>query len=334
MRSPWQQNLLSWHRYELADVDTGFVQFNGQLFTAVGYSYAGALADLRDGKAVGCPVLFDVHAGRCRLPDAEAFAHRVTRATRRGKVAQRVLGVIAAKGFTKEAFDYARQQRMLTVDFRQLFGDQALEVMILVEELLGRLGLSADAETSLRDLGQITTLLEQLKSNPIVVTIRSIAFEALACSVIQARGYQECGLGKDVAFGDTTRDVDVYGWRGDILRVIECKANNAVADLADGDVKKFFTETVPSFVAWANASGRNVNTCKAQLWTTGRIGPKAEDEFVKLRLKSNVQAKLLTMDDIKSVIPSGLRQKGLELLENIRAYQPKDTEAPGAYFKK
>ena len=329
-----QQNLLSWQRFEIADIDTGFVHFNGQLFSAVGYSYAGALAEWRDGKAVGCPALFDVHAGRCRLPDAEAFAQRVTRATHRGKAPQRVLGIIAAKGFTKEAFDYARNQRMLTVDFRQLFGDQALEVMILVEELLGRLNFGADTATSPRDLGQITTLLEQLKSNPIVVTIRSIAFEAFVCSVIQARGYQDCGLGKDVAFGDTTRDVDVYGWRGDIVGLVECKANNAAADLADGDVKKFFTETVPSFVAWANASGRQVKTCKAQLWTTGQIGRNAADEFAELRLKSNVEAKLLAMDDIKAIIPSKLLQRGLELLENIRAYQPKDNDAPGAYAKK
>src|SRR5262249_53494295 len=162
-------------------------------------------------------------------------------------------------------------------------------------------------------------------ANPIVVTIRSIAFEAFACSVIQSRGYQDCGLGKDVAFGDTTRDVDVYGWRGDLVRLIECKANNAGADLAEGDVQKFFTETVPSFLAWANASGREVKTCKAQLWTTGQIGQKAQDEFARLRLKSNIQAKLLATNDIEAVIPSKLRQKGLELLNNIRAYQPKDS---------
>ena len=40
------------------------------------------------------------------------------------------------------------------------------------------------------------------------------------------------------------------------------------------------------------------------------------------------------MDDIKAVTPSKLRQKGLDLLNNIRTYQPKDNEAPGAYFKK
>jgi hypothetical protein len=277
--------------------------------------------------------VFDVHAGFCRLPEAEAFAHRLKRATHRGRTPQRVVGVVAARGFTREAFAYARNQRMLTVDFRQLFGDQALDVMILVEELLGRLGFGTDMATSLRDLGQITTLLDQLKTNPIVVTIRSIAFEAFACSVIQARGYQDCGLGKDVAFGDTTREVDVFGWRGDTARVIECKANNAGSDLAEGDVKKFFTETVPSFVAWANKSGRDVKTCKAQLWTTGRIGERAEDEFAKLRLKSNIDAKLLTMNEIKDVIPTKLRQKGLELLNNIRAYQPNDYQASGAYFK-
>ena len=180
------QNLLSWWRYELADVNTGFVHFNGQLFLAVGYSYAGALAHWRGSKFVGCPVLFDVHGGRCRLADAEAFEHRATRATYRGKVPQRVLCVIAAKGFTKESFNYARSRRMLTVDFRQLFGDEALEVMVLVEELLGKWNGGENTDNNLRDLGQITTLLEQLKTNPIVVTIRSIAFEAFACSVIQA----------------------------------------------------------------------------------------------------------------------------------------------------
>src|SRR5204862_357608 len=75
------QYFLSWQLYAVADVDTAFVPFNGQLFSAVGYSYAGALAEWRDGKAVGCPVLFDVHSGRCRLADAEACAHRIKRAT-------------------------------------------------------------------------------------------------------------------------------------------------------------------------------------------------------------------------------------------------------------
>src|ERR1700733_374034 len=329
-----QQNLLTWHRYELADIETGFVHFNGQLFSAVGYSYAGALAVWKEGKTVGCPVLFDVHAGRCHLHDAQAFAHRIERATHRGKGQQRVLGVIAAKGFSKEAFDCARRHRMLTIDLRQLFGEEALEVMILVEKLLGRLDTDPDTATSLRDLGQITSLLDQLKANPIVVTIRSLTFEAFTCSVIQARGYQDCGLGKDVPFGETTRDVDVYGWRGDLVRVIECKANNAAAELADGDVTKFFTQTVPSFLAWAKASGREVTTCKAELWTTGQIGQKALDEYDKLRLKANVQAKLLAMEDIEEVIPPNLRRKGLDLLNNIRACQPKDSEAARAHFKK
>jgi hypothetical protein len=317
-----QQNLLSWNRYELADVHFGFVPFNGQPFTALGYSYAGSLATVKDGKTVGCPVLFDVHAGRCRLFDAEAFGQRIKRATHRGQVAQRVMGVIAAKGFSKEAFEYARKQRMLTVDFRQLFGDQALEVMVLVEDLLGRLNVQAETGTSLRDLGQITALLEELKANPIVITIRSIAFEAFVCAVIQARGYHDCGIGKDVAYKDTTRDVDVYGWRGDIARLIECKANNAGAELDEGDVRKFFTETVPSFLSWARESGREIKKCKAQLWTTGKIGQRSQAEFNELRLNSIVEAKLLTMDDITAIIPTKLRPKGLELLNNIRAYQP------------
>ena len=146
-------------------------------------------------------------------------------------------------------------------------------------------------------------------------------------------GYQNCGLGKDVPFNDTTRDVDVYGWRGDIVRLIECKANNAGAELEEGDVKKFFTETVPSFLAWMKVTGQAFKTCKAQLWTTGRIGQKAQDEFDTLRLKSNVQAKLLAMDDIEAVIPSNFRSKGVDLLNSIRAYQPKNNEAPGAYLK-
>ncbi len=152
--------------------------------------------------------------------------------------------------------------------------------------------------------------------------------------VIQARGYYDCGMGKDVAYKDTTRDVDVYGWRSDIARVIECKANNTGADLDEGDVRKFFTQTVPSFLTWAHASGREIKKCKAQLWTTGKIGQKAQAEFDRLRLKSIVEPKLLTMDDIPAIIPPKLRPKGLELLNNIRAYQPKENEAPGAFFKK
>jgi hypothetical protein len=312
-----KQNVMTWNRYELPSLETGFTEFSHQLFTAYGYSYLGPLVRHDHGaKQKPCPVLLDVHAGRCRESDVESFVQRIGRVEYRPKSRMPCLGIIAAKEFTDTAWKSAKRAGLMTINLRQMFGDEALQAMVLVEELLG--GVSNGAMNQDEGLQEFTSLLKALKANPVVVTIRSLAFEALAVMIIQADGFQSAGLSKNVPFGDTSREVDVYGHRGDMVYVIECKAIGENKALTAPEVKKFYTETVPAYLGWLRQRGDSPKSCQAEIWSTGRVGIEASEELAKLKLGTITTARLRDGDEVASLLPTRLKVRGGALLNAIR----------------
>jgi hypothetical protein len=75
-----------------------------------------------------------------------------------------------------------------------------------------------------------------------------------------------------VPWQQTTRDVDVFGIRGDELHIIECKAYHGKKSISREDVRKFFTETVPALKGWLRTHNRPFERCIAEIWTTGHKG--------------------------------------------------------------
>jgi hypothetical protein len=321
-----QQNILTWNGCSVASVEAGFVEFNGQLFTATGYSFLDPLVRWREARPRSCPVLFDVYAGKCGPHDVAGFLQRMKRAMHRGNSRCPALGVIAAKGFHRDAWSLARHERLITIDFRQAFGEEVLEVMVKVEELLGQLKAGADFAATDAELGEITSMLKELHANPVVVSIRSVALEAFTCCAIQADGWQSAGLGQRVDFdGKTTRDVDVYGWRNGDVRLIECKAAHSEKELAPTDVKRFFCETVPAYLKWVRHRGDNPSKCIAEMWTTGKI-TEAQRTLSDLQLSSVIEPAILDRAAVTERLSPKIKERGALLLNDISLYQPKDAE--------
>ena len=283
----------------------------------MGYSLLDPLARWTGGpKPTACPVVFDVHTERCELADVRAFVDRIGRATRRADAKLPCLGVIASRDFTPEAWSEARKYRLATVNFRQLFGQAALEAVAESERLL------AAADPTKADTGYLAGLLDDLKGNPVVVQIRSIAFEVVAALALQSDGWEQVGLGLDVPWkppdsGETTRDVDVYGLKGDDTRLVECKAYHADKEVTPEEVKKFFTETVPAFVKWQTARGDRSTKYRAELWTTGRFGDGAVEALEGLSLGAHVDPALCNAADIRAMLPRKLKQRCNDLLREI-----------------
>lgn len=284
-----RQNLLSWSGTNLPNRDQLGSEFNHQLFTAFGFSFLSPLLQPREGKPSPCPVLFDVYAGECGKKQVESFVHRSERAVlRRGK-GRRFLGVIAARWFVKEAWDYARERGIMAINLVQMFGDEALEAMAIAERLMG--GFQREALP--HDLTSLFTAIGELKTNPVVVDLYSIGFEAFAGLALRDRGYGELAFGTVVPFQKTTRDVDVHARKQNELTVIESKAYHAKKPLDPSEVTKFFTETLPSFVTWwrARNGNREPDRVRAEIWTTGAIGKDAENKLAELKLKPYVEPK-------------------------------------------
>ncbi len=321
-----QQNLVAWNRVEVAPADRGFVPFNGQIFSAVGFSSLDPVIRWAGKKQIHCPVVFDVPSGRCEPADVRSFHQRIERATHRGESTIPCLGVIAARDFAPEAWKLARTYRLVTVNFRQLFGDAALTALQEAEMLL------ADSDPVHADPGHLAALLDDLKGNPVVVHIRSIAFEVLAALALRADGWEQVGLGIDVPFvlpdaGETTRDVDVHGVRGDEARLIECKAVHAEKEVTAEEVRKFFTETVPAYMKWHRKRGDGLTKCHAELWTTGRFSDDAVKAFAALKHGKHVSPALCTAADIRQALPQRLCSRCGDLLAEIARHH--DGKAAG-----
>lgn len=316
-----RQNLFSWNRVELPDPQRPYTVFNDQIFSSYGFSYLSPLVRWKGeaNQPTPCPVLIDSYHGLCLRSHVHSFLQRIDRATIRGRSRLPSLGIIAARDFEREAWAEARRRGLMTVNFRQIFGDEALDAMVLVEELLHDLSKETGALDAGSQFEHFSELLGELKTNPVVAILRSIGFEAVAGFVLRAQGYEQVELGLIVPWEETKRDVDVFGFRGegDELRVVECKAYHKKKSVPAEDVTKFFTETVPALKKRLREQGREFAICKAELWTTGPLGRDARDKLHSLPRPKGDDWKLLKGDEIQTLLPRSIKKRATELLNAI-----------------
>jgi len=311
-----RQNVIAWNQFDIADYRKGYVAFNGQVFTAFGYSFLRPITTWEDKKPKSCPVLLELVPGTCEQCEYEGFVERVKRATFRANTQQRYLGILAASDFSKKVWSEAQKQGFWTINLRQVFGDTALDILAQFEILLRAVDPGSEPDPNV-DIDSITTLLAELKSNPIVTDLRSIAFETLTALTMRAEGYEDITMGTDAPFLETTRDIDVHGRRGDVAAITECKAIVDANELKGGEVTKFFTETVPAFAKWHRKKHGNFTELKAQLWTTGQIGNEAQEAFDSLSIANEISADIKDREAIIAVIPRQLKERLQKLLTSI-----------------
>ncbi len=314
-----QQNILAWNQVEVPEPTTPFTVFNDQIFTASGFSYLSPIVRWKQGtgKPTPCPVVIDCYHQRCTVEQVDSFVQRIERAGNRGKVRQQVLGIIGAPEFDRDAWNRARSQGLAVVSFRQAFGDEALEVMTKVEGLIHEIGTDPGGTSSQDRVIKLSQMLDDVKTNPIVAVLRAIGFEVLCGLILRSRGYEQVELGRIVPWGQTTREVDVFGLRGSILRIIECKACHGEKSVSPEEVRKFFTQTVPATKKWLRSQGREFTKCTAEIWTTGRKGKRAGDALYELNSPRTDRWRIRRIEEIRKVVPQAIRRRSLELLNSI-----------------
>lgn len=314
-----KQNVLTWNGTDLPRGDKGYVTRNDQVFSATGFSYLAPLVRKNaTGKFSPSLVLIDTFAGLCTLLDVQSFVARAHGATSRGQARQAFLGVIGARDFDEAAWKEARNQGLLAINFRQMFGDEALNAMAAAETILGSLGESQESTLS-SGLVNFAEALESLKTNPVVADLCAIGFECLAGLVLRSEGWEAVALGQDVPFrGERTRDVDVFGSREDQLVMLECKAYHERKELTRDEVKKFFTETVPACREWwTQKEKRPPALCRAQIWTSGTVGEPAQEALKELSLGKGIEAALCGPADIAERLPPKLKSRAIGLMSAL-----------------
>ncbi|MCZ6692180.1 MAG: hypothetical protein O7H41_21565 [Planctomycetota bacterium] len=313
-----RENLVSWTGTEIASDPRGYVKFNDQAFTAQGFSFLRPLLRSKRGvrKPKPTPVLIDVVDERCDMSTMSSFRARAKKATCRGQNRLSYLGVVASRSFDSEAWVEGRRWGFLVLNLQREFGDEALEAMALLERAYVGVRASSIEATS-EEIAQLGSVLQDLRVNPVVADLRSIGFEVLTGLALRAQGWEGVMLSQDVAFGNTTRDVDVLGHREDDLRIVECKAYHSGKELAAGEVKKFYTETVPACRKWWTESHGAPKRCLAEIWTTGIVGQEAREELERTSLDARVIPQMIEAAQIESNLPTTIRGRASGLLSSI-----------------
>jgi Holliday junction resolvase-like predicted endonuclease len=308
------QNLISWNGYSLPEESRGFVVFNNHAFGATGYSWLSPM--LREnvsenGMPKPVPVVVDLYYPQCTKHDVESFIHRVNRAFKRrpeGRQIRRpVLGVIASPHFDQEAWGLAKKTNSLVINLQQLFGEEALKAMKQIADLLS--GIQGDTDyIEDAQFQKLSDSIDLLRTNPYVVDLKSLSFEALAALVLRAEGWENVQLNVRVPFKETEREVDVSAQRDeyDRIHLVECKAETAGKELSSEHVNKFFTETVVAFIK-NKLKDRRPEICHAEIWTTGKIGKDAEEALQNIFHKKYMKFKLLGLSDLIDRLPRSIR---------------------------
>jgi hypothetical protein len=154
---------------------------------------------------------------------------------------------------------------------------------------------------------KFTETLENLKTNPLVVELRSLGFESVSGLIMRSEGYENIQLNLKVRLKNgQEREADVTGDKsgGEKLFILECKAEAANKPLDSSYVRKFYTETVPAYVA--SKQNGNLLECRAEIWTTGVISSDAQNALNETKLNPLIKPALLSREDIKNRVPKKL----------------------------
>lgn len=224
-----------------------------------------------------------------------------------------LVGIVAAPSFSKDAWRLAKNEGLMTVNFRTTFGETALNAMALVEQLLLQVGNEPEAVSD-KDLGPLGQALQQAIGSPIVSDLRALGFETLAGLMLAVRGWQGIELNRQFPFGkvtdtsDVSRELDVFGTRaGDSeIYAIECKAEHATKPLDRDYLHRFFFQTVPAMLHAKFPEGRQPGKVIAQIWTTGTVSEELKQLVRDSKMPPNFEPALLDAADVKALIPPNL----------------------------
>jgi hypothetical protein len=307
-----QQNLISWNGSVGTDIHHGLVPFNNYPFFAASFSHLAPLKRWNDDrkKSVPTPVVFHVCLNPCTIWDVEGFLDRMARAGANKSSRLNILGIIAASEFTGGAWEKAKKEGLLAVNLRQLFGEQAFEAIVKIQELLQNVAGDPKKAKDGEFDGLLKTI-ESVKTNPFIVDLKSLAFEVLAGFLVKYESWEEVQLNVKVPCslpeGETEREIDVSGQKEswDKVCLVECKAESGNKPLSGEYVRKFFTETVPAFLK-AKCPVKKPSSCRAEIWTTGTVTDEANNALKAISLGKYIQPALIGKAQLIERLPKTL----------------------------
>lgn len=96
--------------------------------------------------------------------------------------------------------------------------------------------------------------------------------------------------------------------------------------MPEGDVNKFFLETVPALKSYLRKNDVHFEMCNAEIWTSGNRGTEAENALAKIKMKaSQDEFSVLNRKRVLALLPQPIRTTAEKLINDI-AKRTSDTQ--------
>ncbi len=235
-------------------------------------SYMRPLVSVRNGAAIPGFFACDINLRDViRKAEAEAFLRKCDMAAAPQKVSP-ILPMMVGHVFETEALSLLKGKGILAVSLRNLFGEELAEALCELVEMLTDLGrkISGDPDRLIRVMNSLSKI-KGASDN-----LLGDLFELVIGSVVKdvEGGYLKTGeRGRDTKSGREA-EIDVQLDRGADkgVLVIECKAKNPRARVAESDIKNWYEDRVPLIYSiLSNGGTYTEKPFRFELWSNGQF---------------------------------------------------------------
>lgn len=298
----------------------GFVSFNGShvagesrpvvsgyglAFDFLGFSFINGVIERKKSAEKSKPLslLGDVLVGVCNIAYARSFKLRINEVG--GITKKTPMGFILAKGFTKDAFEFLKNEGIHAWAFDKIFGKSSAKA---VENILDISREIAKGENTKPE--KIAEALDQADSfGDLLGNMKGQLFELLIAYYVSRDGFGSLHLGKKIPQGTNPSnkyELDVMGIKNRSAVFFECKGIKKGNAVDHEEVKKHFQKRTPSARDYIQQkfTGENVESYKSILVTTGDFSKETIEDFEKMKSRHDTSFELWNRAKLVSVLKS------------------------------
>lgn len=211
----------------------------------------------------------------------------------------RVLFVLAASEFEKEAFMELKRFGIIPATPKNLFGEEVANSLQALNDFLEQ--YFAMRKNNVEKIDSIMTCFSQIKGA--TAQLQGALFEYLVAEVVRSDG-------GDVMIGRACKDQKKKFADSDVcvtkrykeVRFIECKGYKPYSEVKHADVKNWLEKQIPVFFSQGKNDDPNAEII-IELWTTGKFSSESKDALSQYKeshdIRKRFELRILDAHDVR-----------------------------------
>lgn len=256
-----------------------------------------------------CDVLL---GARVNENEMNTFIHKCTTLKSLKKVG-RTLHIFIADRYFTAAFKLGKEHGVITTTPDALFGREVAEGLRELTTLLKQVSLSSP-EVVVKLFDKLSTI------EGAAINLSGALFEFMVGHLVYKKTGANITLNRIFKNGPDSAEVDVVAVHGDrSIHFIECKGYQSNSNIADAEVTKWLTKTIPLVRAVAlNHPDWKDYTMHFEFWTTGKFSPESQAQLAKA--KANTKKYVIDYKDSYDVLKYAKDVNDSSLLKTLKEH--------------